>query len=495
MAEHFISREETEDDLLAASTFLAERITSSDGHAEAMSAVIPLYLANKDVDLAAELANTVDDPFTRDRLLSLVAEKCAELDDDEYALQLAESIEDFGMRAKALERIALQKAAKGDFEKAREIADQMDHRDGVLAGIAMKQSVNGADSASAETLREIEFPVDRVHALLEIAISRIAVGEPEKAVALLESAVSAALDIEHNEERIRSLLDAGNLFIEANRKDRAVETFDKSKGYAEALDNIHRDTFLASTAVGFLHAGSIDLADRTLDLVADKTQIASCLLGYAREFWKKSENSEALDSLEEAYAILKSQRDIETRSSKARYALFTAIAVQFAWFEKSERAIEIAQQIEDENEQTAALSQVAGVLTLRNEDEEARHALRSISDDASRTLALITMSDAKEKNGDREGAVALLDESYHWAETVPQLSSRSTVYNEIASRFRAYGETEKFSQAVAINLQTIAAIRDDSRRSVALAQLSAFDPAPEFTDAEKASLAQIIRQK
>ena len=40
-------------------------------------AVVPRYLANGDVDLAAELANTVDDPFTRDRLLIHVAEKCA----------------------------------------------------------------------------------------------------------------------------------------------------------------------------------------------------------------------------------------------------------------------------------------------------------------------------------------------------------------------------------------------------------------------------------
>lgn len=495
MAERFISRQEAEGDLLAAATYVGEGITSSDGHAEAMAAVIPLYLQKGEVDLAAELANTVEDPFMRDKLLTLVAEKCAELDDDEYALQLADTVEDYGMRLKALERIGLQKAAKGKFEKAREIAQQMDHPDGVLAAIAIKQTADGDEAAANETLAAIEFPADRVHALLEIASAKLNVGETEKAATVLDSAVAPALEIEHDEERLRALLDTGNLFLEAKRNDRAVETLDKARSFAEALDNIHRDSFLASAAVGFLQAGSIDLADRALDLVSDKTQIASCLLGYAREYWRKGERDEAIDALEESYAILRSQRDAETRSSKARFALFASIAAQFAGFEKGERAIEIAQGIEDENERTSALTQVAGVLTIRKEDDEARHALRSIADDADRSIALISMSDAKVKNGDREGAVALLDEAAHLVETVPQLSSRSTVYNEVAGRYAAYGETEKATQLAAVNLQTIASIRDESRRATALANLSDLDgfPASEFGDAERASLLQIIR--
>src|SRR5687767_466458 len=97
-SEHFISRQDAESDLLSCATYLAERITSVDGHAEAVLAVVPQYLATGNVDLAAELANTVDDPHTRDRLLTAVAEKCAALDDDEYALQLADAVEEPGLR-------------------------------------------------------------------------------------------------------------------------------------------------------------------------------------------------------------------------------------------------------------------------------------------------------------------------------------------------------------------------------------------------------------
>src|SRR5688572_5157754 len=122
MAEHFIPLSEAETDLLACATYIAESIAGGEARGEAIAAVVPHYLEGGNVDLAAELANSVDDPFTRDRLLIAVAEKCAELDDDEYALQLAEAIEEPGFQGQAFGRLGLVKAAKGDFEKARQAA-------------------------------------------------------------------------------------------------------------------------------------------------------------------------------------------------------------------------------------------------------------------------------------------------------------------------------------------------------------------------------------
>src|SRR5688572_23356606 len=104
MADHLITVAEAESDLLACAAYLAEAIPSRDGRAQAMMSVVPRYLAKGDVDMAAELANTVDDPFLRDRLLIAVAEKCASMDDEEYALQLADAVEDFALQSQARER-------------------------------------------------------------------------------------------------------------------------------------------------------------------------------------------------------------------------------------------------------------------------------------------------------------------------------------------------------------------------------------------------------
>jgi tetratricopeptide (TPR) repeat protein len=480
MPEHFISRTDAESDLISAAAYLAERVTSVDGHAEAMSAVVPLYLQKGNVDLAAELANTVDDPYTRDRLLILVAEKCAEMADDEYAMQLADAVEDDGLRSQGFERVALLQAARGDFDSAHKISDKMAHSDSVLAGIAIHQAAKGLESAAIETIGEIGFPGAAITAYHEMASHSLEQGNAERAVQYLDSAVERANDIEHDEEKARAFCDIGNAFIEAGRNDKAIETFDKGKATAEAIEGMHRDGFLALAAIGFLHAGSLELADRTLDLVVDKTQIASCLLGYALEFWQKDERDEAIESLEESLAILESQHERETRDSRARFRLFTQIAAQFAGFEKGERAIEIAEKIKDEAERTAALSQITAILTIRKEDEQARHAYRAIEGDGDRVFALIGMSDAKEKNGFRDEALQLLTEAAALTETVPQLTFRASGYAEIARRLMDFGETSRATEAFRHALDTIAQVRASSAQASSLASLAQIAADKEF---------------
>lgn len=488
MSEHLISRPDAENDLLAAAAYLAESIQSNDGRAEAMKAVVPRYLAKGNVDLAAELSNTVDDPFVRDRLLIAVAETCAGMDDDEYALQLVEAMDDIGMQAQARERIGLKLAANGQIVKATTVADMMDHRDNVLAAIAIRQSADGDREAAVRTIGEIGFPFSAAHAWMAMAADAIEKEDFDRAAELLERSLEPAEEIEHEEERIRSFIDIGNSFLASNRNDRAIETLDKAREYAEALGNVHRDNFLASISTGFLRAGSVELADRTLDSVKDKTQIATALLGFAREFWRKEEKDEALEALEEAYAILKSQHERETRDGKARYALFANIAVQFAGFEKAERGIEIAQEIADENQAMSALGQIAKILTIQKNDELARTALNAIPDDAHRMFALISLSDAAVANDEHENAAGFLNEADALAEEVPQLASRSAAYNAIADRFLNLEDLPKAREIAHKNLGVIATIKDESSQVSSLAELAgSFEKAgfaPDEADAE-----------
>jgi len=342
MPEHFIAFADAQHDLLTAAAYLGERIKSGDGHAEAMNAIVPRYLAHNNVDLAAELANSVDDPFTRDKLLTEVAEKCAEIDDDEYAIQLADSIEEFGLQSQAYERIALQKVNKGQVDKALELAASVQHPDYVYAAAAVRVAADGDRAQAADYLAQVDFPGARVLALQAMAMKEFAAGNKDDCIAMLDEAKATAEDIEHNEERIRTLCEVGGHYVEAGRNDLAIAAFDSAKEEAEKLENIHRDSFIAFAIMGFLQAGSADTADRTLDLITDKTQMSNCLLAFAKYYWERGEKDDALEALDESYQILKSQREMETRDSKSRFALFGSIAAQYAGFEKGERAIEIA---------------------------------------------------------------------------------------------------------------------------------------------------------
>jgi len=472
MSEHFISYEDAQHDLLTAAAYLAERIKSNDGRAEAMTAVVPRFIRLGNVDLAAELANSVEDPFTRDKLLTEVAEKCAQMNDDEYAMQLAESIEELGLKSQALERIAIQKVQNAQTEKALEIATTMAHPDFVYAAAAARAAVDGKRDEVADLLAKVEYSGAKVSALQVMAMHELSAGNKEDCLALLDEAQQTGVDIEHNEERIRTLCEVGNHYVEAGRNDLAIRAYDAAKQEAEQLDNIHRDSFIAGSVMGFLHAGSMDTADRTLDLVTDKTQMSNCLVAFSKYYWDRGEKDEAFEALDEAYQILRSQRDIETRDSRAKFALFGSIAAQYASFERSERAVEIASAIEDDAQRTNSLTQIAALLTARRDDTEARHALNAIIDDSDRAFALAAMSDAKHQIGERPDAVTLLDEAVHLVEAIPQLTARAGVYNEIVTRYLQYSESAKAAEVFETSLRTIAEIRDEGHRAAAVAALS-----------------------
>jgi len=376
------------------------------------------------------------------------------------------------MQAEGRERLGSLKAAKGQFEAARNIAAAMEHPDYVLAAIAVNQFEKGDEEAFRSTLAEVDFPVARVGARTGAVHQLLKAEKPERIAELLEAAAEDAETIEHDEEKIRALVEIGTLFVDAKQNGKAIEIFDRARAHAEELDNVHRDSFMAAVSVGFLRAGSQELADRALDLVEDKTQIATCLLGHAQHYWSGEAKDDALESLEESHAILRSQKEAETRSSRDKYRLFGSIALQYAAFGKGERAIEIAEGIEDENENMSTLAQIATLLTSHGDDELARRALNAIPEDAQRTFALIGMSDAKEKLGERTAAIELLDEAMHLAETVPQLSLRTSAYNELARRFAKYEDDERLVTAVHNSFGSIAAIRDESVKVISLTGLS-----------------------
>ena len=494
MAEHLIAIEDAETDLLNCAAYIAENVKSAVGHAAAMEEIVPRYLKKGAVDLAAELANTVDDPFTRDRLLVRAAEKCAATDDDEYAFQLVEAIEDHSTKDEAREQIAAQKSAKGEFAKAFEIAETLPHADYVYADIAHRQFVVGDEAGGLKTVEKIESPNARADAFLNLATLHISKDEKAKALPLLDKAAASAGEIELQEEKILTLNEIANHYVEAQANGQAVEIFDKAKTITETLDNVHRDRLLAGIALGFLRSGSLDLADRTLDLVADNAQMATALVGFAREFWAKDEKSEAVETLEESYSILKSQKDREVRDSRARFALWAAIAVEFARFEKSERAIEIAQEIPEESSYTTALSQIAQLCAAQNNDESARQAVNAIPDDSQKMFALLGISDVKNKSGNAGEAVDYLREAATLAETVDLLVARSAAFDELARRFHATGDAEKMREMTLANLDTIINIRDESDRAVALARMSDFYQSSnlELINTEREMLLRII---
>ncbi|MGI9035786.1 MAG: tetratricopeptide repeat protein [Pyrinomonadaceae bacterium] len=496
MKEHLINLSEAETNPALAAAYLAENIGSSDGHAEAMREMVLHFAARGEVDLAAEFADTIKDNFERDNLLVRIAEKCADGGDDEYAFQLAEAIEDFGLQQAARQRIAFQKAVRGEFSEALKITNELSHPDDALAAIAVRQMLNENEAEARQTLSRIEYPAAKVQALQTIAGHFYAENKPEKAGEFLAEAFKEIRDIELPEEKIRTLLAVAGQYIEAARFDKAIEVLGKARSETEVLDSSHREGFLSVASLDFLRAGSLDLADRTLDLIADKTQIAATLAGFAAEFARQSETSDALDALEEAYAILKSQKDREVRDSRLRFNLLGVIAARFAAFEKNERALEIALENPSEDERNNALAQIAVICANQGNDEAARSAVSAIEDENTRAIALLSVSDAETSTDENEKAANFLNEATSLVKNIQQPSARSQALNEIAERFFKAGDAEKSRLAAAESLQAVKQITDESLRAVALLRLAeVFEICKfELNDAERQTISTLIRK-
>ena len=496
MKEHLINLTEAENDLALAAAYLAENIRNSDGHAEAMKEIVTYFAAQGAVDPAAELADTIKDNFTRDNLLVKIAGKCAEIGDDEYAFQLADAVEDYNLQTAARERIAVQKAVRGDFDEALKIAVELNHPDDALSAIAVCQISAGGGDESRRTISRIAYPAAKVQAWQAVAAALYEAKEVDKAEEFLAAAETAAREIELPEEKIRVLLAIAAQYIEARQFDKAIAALDQARAASEILDGAHREPFLSSASLDFLRAGSLDLADRTLDLIQDKTQIAATLTGFSAEFERRGECDDALETLEEAYAILKSQKDKEVRDSRIRFNLFGVIAAGFAGLGKIERAMEIALDNPSAEESNDALAQIAVICAGTEKSETARQAVNLIADENSRAFTLLKISDTRRReNADRD-ALDFLSEAHSFAANMDQPSTRSAMLNEIAKRFLKHGKPENARRVATESLHSVRQIADESFRAVAFLRLAEVFQTGEFEldEAEKRVVGALLEK-
>jgi tetratricopeptide (TPR) repeat protein len=473
-----IDIEKAQNNLLTCATYLSTKIRSSDGFAEATKELVSHYLAKGDVDFSADLADTVDDTFIRDNLLIDIACKCIHLNDDEYGMQLAEAVEDFGHQSLAKERIIEIKAQQKDFEKAFQIAQKLPEQSNALSSISFHQDL----SESLQTIDKIESLLNKVHAL---------VGKQE-----LDRAEKVADEIDFNEEQIRAYLEISLAFIEQKRNDRAIEVLTKTQFVCEKIEGTHRDSNLSQVALLFFRAGSVDLADRTLDSVVDKYHIASSLVGFSNDYFSKDEVSDAIESLEEALEILNSQSEKEVRNSQAKFDLFAAISVRFARLGKFEKAIDIADKIRDEDARNIALLEISKVCISTGNINPAHQSLNLLTNESDKTIALIGFSDIFAESENSEKAIEMLTEAFELSNDIPQLTLRIDCFGYLSRRFFKLGDATKSRDLATKSLENTSQILDETQRVMRIAELgSLFDDLNfEINDSERQILFNLIRK-
>lgn len=461
MPNHYIDRADAGSDVLACAAYIAERIKSNDGHAQSVALVIPRYLKRKDPDISAQLADELAENFSRDRLLLAVSEYCAANDDEEYALQLADALDDEQVRADAMERIAVIAAEQQRYERALEIADTLAHPEKVYAAAAFHYAKNGEDEAAAAMAEKIDFAVLRAKTYGEIASWKIEHDQKTESETWLEKAETAAVESEHLEEKLGESMEIAGLWFRAGRNDRVIKLLSRARAAAEASDaRAWRDQAYFKIADLYFRAGSVDLSERTLEQIVDTYHFAACLRVIAAQKKESGNDSEALDDLEEAIALLAAQKSTEIYDSAARAELLRMIAEDLIVHDRFERSMEVAAMIEMPNTRNQAYLNIATRLAAGGKDAESLQALASIDDDDSRPMAKLSIGNAYRKADENEKAAKMLAEAHDEVEDIQALPVRSDTLNELTMSFHALGETDNAQTALRENLRLIEQIRD-----------------------------------
>jgi tetratricopeptide (TPR) repeat protein len=492
-----IERDLAEKDLFTCAAYMAERIDSADGHAEALTKITAKLAAKGEVDLAAGLADEIHDPHTRDGCLADIAVRCAEFEDDEYGFQLVEAIEEYGFQQQALTGIAIKQAERGSYEEALNTAEGLDDDSVAKAEIAIRHIRLGEIDAAREILDSIPFPTVKVQVLNEMSAYSLIQEHKARAVELLDESLAEADSIEFAQEKIQSLIDLAWRFSEMGQSEKAFNSLNSALEVSETLETRFRDPVLAQLALGFVRAGNEKLSEKCLKPIDDLQHKADAYMNIALEYFTNGNTEKALETLEESHETLKSQPGREVRSSNARFTLFASIAIRFAQFGKPERGLEIANNNPDEGPRLSALSQIAAICTARGEELQSKQALNSIDDNGVKVFALIGMSDAAQKANLREKSVQFLDAAYHLTEEVAQLPSRSQALNEIALRCIEHHQTDKAKTILHENLEIISTILDDTQRTLAVSNISeVYENAGfEVNEAETKIIQEMLKRK
>ncbi len=487
--------EEASNSLLSTAVYEAELIGGRDERTAALVNLIPFFLQRKDVDSAAELADSIEETFVRDRELGVVAARCIEINDEEYAFQLVEAIEDPNSRNTALERIAIEYAKEGKLDDARKVIDELEYPSEALTEISFQEAKAGDIEKAYQTVSSIGYPKVEIDALERISTLFTTPEDKDFAVGSLLKAVGRVSELELPEQEIDALVSLGTLFSNVDDKANAIQALSDARQKAEELDSVSKDHYLSKVSLAFMQVGSVDLADLSLDGVVDQVKIATCLAGFARTYLNEGEQEDAVDALVEAIAVLKSQPEREIRDSNERMEAFRSIAITFGLSGDYGRANEVLDDLHDPRMNMETRVQLILMEADSADSGDIETLIRSLNDDEFELGAYLSLSDHYAAKGETDASLNALDEAKEIVLTQDSPVLRLSVLPKIISSYGILGKGEIERPLGSQAIEMVREIKGIGTRSEMLAELfRAFEVcAYSLTESDKSELQTIMK--
>lgn len=432
--ENHKDRENETENILNRALELAEKIEYIPAKAAALSAVAQALVKRGAKDKAADIANqllgisplTDDDKRTKEgalrgiaKALVQVRERNRAIDVANCALTVAETIKNMRDKAYALSQLAQVLIELGEKKKALEIVSEA--------------------LISAEA---VEDEANKGNALTWVTQSLVSVGNFEQALAVVEA-------IEHK-YRVGVLRGVMPVLVKVENKDKAVNVANQALSIAQTVENPQTKVDLfAKLALALFHIGHKETKDKALNVVDRALAITKTLENQETKALALNEIAQVLNEMGEqpnrisALEIVEQALVVAERLSKEenKVWMFRAVAltlIKIGELDKAidiiNRALDIAKEIEDEN-QADALLQVAYLFSLLGNKDKAvdvaNQALAAV-DHYNKAIALRRVIEVLAHAGDVESALAI-------GQTIGDERNKAYGFSKVAQNFANAG--------------------------------------------------------
>src|SRR6201988_4199190 len=309
----------------------ATQSMEGEGYNDVAEALAVPFAERGDIERAIDLADSIPDPYVRDRSLGSIAATGIKAGSDQTD-ELLDGIEDPMMRDVALEQVAMQYALVGNYEKALDASSEIANRDVVLNNIAI---VLGQKDSMNDALDQIEsIETDRVQTLTLGRLATIAIekGNLSEATEVLDSLIQRESEMEFPEDRLDALVTIASVSDMLGENDLAVQKYLEAYELREELrqSGLESSAVIAQIVGGLAQVQQFKKADDILSNVEDPLEFCDASILLAMAYHKNGQEREATELLTQAYELGNDEVGSRAGDVLFRDGLFAELAMSSA---------------------------------------------------------------------------------------------------------------------------------------------------------------------
>lgn len=460
-------------DALAAALRVSACVKNADAYDDLASAIAHRYALRTDFDRAVEVADTINDPFTMEKTIADVAVMLFAAGQEEGAFELIESLEDFSHQANAKSQVAIAHAVAGDFDRAIEIAMGMDDNSSTLVDIANQCADKGQYDRALEVIELLDFPLGAVWARSRVAQDYHKAGRTDEASDLLSQALDETEEIEPPNERAGALVELAIRFNEVGRDQESAELLSQAMEVATDTDEMFRDAAASQVAAGHARLKQYDAAVAVAEGIDSVYLATGTLVDLAViEHEDETRRDEAVLLLSDAHDLITEDEPQTQRDEAQHNYLLTRIALTYAQFGQTDKALASALNIGELDMRFRTLAEVGIRFAQSGEFEQSLVFARAIEDDSYKTGLLIRIGRAMVATDEKEQGTEVLSDAARLNEELERPGDRVQGTANLAIAYAEAGQEERVAPLVTLALECTKQITDSDARASALLSIA-----------------------